>query len=67
MHRFTGDASSLSDFELAALVCGHDLTETGRADARSDHRVWDLLGSAAVAQHIANARAAITGSKAMQP
>lgn len=31
-------------FDLAAVLCGHDpLTEVGRADARRDFRVWDLL------------------------
>lgn len=34
----------ITDFDLAALACGHDVdTETGRSAARHDRAVWDLL------------------------
>lgn len=66
MHHRTGDASSLSDFDLAAIACGHDpSTNVGAAAARADHRVWDLLDAAAIEQHIADARTAIANSTAV--
>lgn len=38
------EPSPLSDFELAAIACGHDpSTVTGASDARADRAVWDLL------------------------
>lgn len=50
MHQRTGDPSALSDFDLAALACGHDpSTVTGAADARADRNVWDLLDGIAAA------------------
>lgn len=44
MDHVTGEVSALSDFDLAAIACGHDpATETGRSAARHDRRTWDLL------------------------
>lgn len=44
MDQRAGDVRLPTDFELAAQALGHDATTTvGAADARRDHRVWDLL------------------------
>lgn len=67
MDDLTGEVSVLSDFDLAAMACGHDTTTAaGRSGARHDYRVWDLLDAWAVEEHIANdiasARRAIANS-----
>lgn len=68
MSHHTGDVSAPSDFDLAATLCGHDVsTEIGRSDARADFRVWDLTEAWAIADHIAAARSAIENSSAVRP
>lgn len=68
MHDTFGDPSAPSDFDLAAAVCGHDTTTVdGASAARHDYRVWDVLDGWAIAEHIANARAAIANSTTVRP
>lgn len=36
--------ASITDFDIAAAVCGHDTSTTvGAENARHDRRLWDLL------------------------